>query len=99
MTLNEVERRELALCSAIFTRNRRELEKLLSEKSPAVDERLRTEAVRIRKEAPIPGDHFLVRLSHKLPARLQFVGQRAVLLFPRVARRLLRSSGLHNQMF
>lgn len=99
MTLSPDERRGLVLCSAILTRNRRDLDALLedNEKSSAVD--LMNEARRIRDNAPVPGEYLAVRLAEKLPARIQYIGQRAILLFPNIARRLLRSSGLHHQMF
>lgn len=99
MTLSADERRDLKLCSAILTRNRRELDRLLEDKETSPDVDLMNEARRIRDDAPIPGEHPAVRLAAKLPARIQYIGQRAVLLSPKVARRLLRSSGLHHQMF
>lgn len=99
MTLSAAERRELMLCSAIVTRNRRELERLLKDEAVSSDVNLTDEAKRVRDDAPIPGDHLAVRLAEKLPVRVQYIGQRAILLFPTVARRLLRSSGLHHQMF
>lgn len=99
MTLSADERRDLKLCSAILTRNRRELDRLFEDEETSPDVDLMNEARRIRNDAPIPGEHLAVRLAEKLPARIQYIGQRAVLLSPKVARRLLRSSGLHHQMF
>jgi len=97
--LSAGQRRELVLCSAILTRNRRELDRLLADGQTSPDVDLMNEARRIRDNAPIPGEHPAVRLAQRLPVRIQYFGQRAILLFPKVARRLLRSSGLHHQMF
>jgi len=99
MTLSDGEQRELLLCSAILIRNRRELDRLLESEEHSIDQDLLDEAKRIRQAAPVPGEHVAVRLAQKLPAGIQYIGQRVVLLFPKVARRLLRSSGLHHQIF
>lgn len=99
MTLSESERIQLRVCSAVLTLNRRELEWAISQPIDVVGEALHTEAQEAYANAPIPGDHGLVNLTNYLPAWIQYIGQRAVLLFPSIARKLLRSSGLHHQMF
>ena len=99
MMLSEDERIQLRVCSAIITRNRRELEWALSQPVKVLGRDLAAEVQREYREAPIPGQHVFIRMVNYLPASLQYVGQRAVLLFPSLSKRLLRSSGIHHQMF
>lgn len=99
MTLTESDRNVLRVCSAILTNNRRELEWAVNLPATTMPEELFKEAREALELAPIPGEHGLVRLVNYLPAPIQYVGQRAILLFPRIARRLLRNSGLHHRMF
>jgi hypothetical protein len=97
--MDDATRLRLRVCSAILTNNRRELEWAISQPMTIVGEDLYKEAQAAYDVAPIPGNHGLVNLTNYLPAFVQYIGQRAVLLFPRIARRILRSSGLHHQMF
>lgn len=99
MSLTEHEKIQLRVCSAILTLNRRELEWSTSQPITIVGEDLYKEAQAAYAVAPVPGNHRLVNLTNYLPAFAQYIGQRAVLLFPKIARRILRSSGLHHQMF
>jgi hypothetical protein len=92
-------RAKLCVSSAILTRNRRELERAVVQGEEEIGEQLLAEAVRTYALAPIPGEYRLLMIVSRLPARLQHYGQRAVLLTPRIAHRLLRSSGLHHRMF
>lgn len=89
----------LLVSSAILTRNRRELEWAVTQTESVVGHDLLDEARTALNAAPVPGRHLLVNLAGLLPSRLQYVGQRAILLLPKVSRRLLRSSGLHHRMF
>ena len=97
--MDENEKIRLRVCSAILTNNRREIEWALSQPISVVGEGLNKEAQDAYSSAPIPGKHGLVHMTNFLPAWVQYIGQRAVLLFPSIARKLLRSSGLHHQMF
>ncbi len=97
--MDEITRVQLRVCSAILTNNRREIEWALSQPMNVVGEDLYKEAQDAYSAAPIPGKHGLVHMTNFLPAWVQYIGQRAVLLFPSIARKLLRSSGLHHQMF
>jgi hypothetical protein len=97
--MDDATRLQLRVCSAILTNNRRELEWAISQPMTIIGEDLYKEAQAAYAVAPIPGNHGLVNLTNYLPAFVQYIGQRAVLLFPRIARRILRSSGLHHQMF
>lgn len=99
MTIGELERNRLRVCSAILTRNRRELEWAAALPAATVGSDLMREVEQALSDAPVPGEHGIIRMTNYLPAVVQYVGQRAVLLLPRVARRLLRASGLHHRMF
>jgi hypothetical protein len=99
VTLTDHERTRLRVCSAILTRNRRELEWAVTQSEDVVGVGLIGRAHQVLNLAPTPGSHGLVNMTNYLPAWTQYAGQRAILLFPRIAHRLLRSSGLHHQMF
>jgi hypothetical protein len=93
------ERARLRVCSALLANNRDALERSLEIPREVLGDDLYVAVRSAVGNAPIPGDHRLVNLTAYLPAWVQYVGQRAILLFPRLASRLLRSSGLHHQMF
>lgn len=97
--IGEGDRVRLLVSSAILTRNRRELEWAVAQPESVVGHELLAEARTVLTAAPVPGRHLLVELAGLLPSRLQYIGQRAILLLPRASRRLLRSSGLHHRMF
>ena len=97
--MDENERIRLRVCSALLTRHRAELEKALDIPEDVLGLELHQAVREAIEDAPIPGDHVLVKLTMFLPTWIQYVGQRAILLFPTVASRLLRSSGLHQQMY
>lgn len=99
MTDDEVARVRLRVCSAIITNNYQQLQWAINQDPKVVGEDLFREACEKLEIAPIPGDNHLVNLSRRLPAWIQFVGQRSVLLFPKLARRILRSSGIHHESF
>ena len=99
MTDDEAARVRLRVCSAIITNNRQQLQWAVNQKPEVVGEALFREAYEKLATAPIPGDNRLVNLSRRLPAWAQFVGQRSVLLFPKLARRILRTSGIHHESF
>ena len=93
------EKVRLRVCSALLTNHRAELQKALEIPEHVLGLELLNAVRKSVKDAPIPGDHALVKLTMYLPAWVQYIGQRAVLLFPRLAFKLLRSSGLHQQMY
>ena len=99
MTDDELTRARLRVCSAIITNNYQQLQWAVNQKPEVVGEALFREAYEKLATAPIPGDNRLVNLSRRLPAWAQFVGQRSVLLFPKLARRILRTSGIHHESF
>ena len=99
MTDDELTRVRLRVCSAIITNNYQQLQWAVNQKPEVVGEALFREAYEKLATAPIPGDNRLVNLSRRLPAWVQFVGQRSVLLFPKLARRILRTSGIHHESF
>jgi hypothetical protein len=97
--MDDNEKIRLRVCSALITRHRAELQKALDYPEDVLGEELHQAIRAAIKTAPVPGDHVLVKLTMYLPAWMQYVGQRVILLFPKVASRLLRSSGLHQQMY
>lgn len=97
--MDDNNRLRLRVCSALLTKSRPQLEWALTLDQEIIGKELSAEVHEALKTAPIPGDHGLVRLTMYLPAWVQYVGQRAVLLFPKLASRILRSSGLHHQMY
>ena len=99
MTDDEATRVRLMVCSAIITNNHQQLQWAVNQDPEVVGEALFREASEKLATAPSPRDNRLVNLSRRLPAWVQFVGQRSVLLFPKLARRILRSSGLHHESF
>jgi len=99
VSLSESERIRLRACGAVLTSNRRELEWASAQSPEVLGDDLTHEIAASLAGAPVPGESRLVRATTLLPAWVQYAGQRAVLLFPRLARRLLRGTGLHNQMF
>lgn len=99
MSLSTSEVLTLRLCKAVLSRNQRELEWVLSRSTELESHDLVVEARTLLASVPTPGQHALIDTTRLLPSWMQYLGQRAVLLFPRVARRLLMSSGLHHQMF
>jgi hypothetical protein len=99
MSLSEIEVTKLRICIAILTRNRRELDWAVTQPIEVVGSELVSRVREVLAHAPIPGSHKLLKITNYLPARLQFLGQRLILIFPRIAHRLLRRSGIHHQMF
>lgn len=99
MTLSDSERTRLRVASAILALNRRELEWADSLPPGVLSVDLKREVQTSLHSAPVPGESSLVRATTYLPAWMQYVGQRAVLLFPGVARRILRGTGLHHRMY
>lgn len=97
--VDENEKVRLRVCSALLTNHRAELQKALEIPEQVLGSELLNAVRESVQDAPIPGDHALVKLTMYLPAWVQYIGQRAVLLFPRLAFKLLRSSGLHQQMY
>jgi hypothetical protein len=98
-SMNESDRIKLRVCGAIITHHRTELLWASSLPEGTINSELAREVMTALEVAPVPGQHGLVRLTMYLPAWVQYVGQRAILLFPKLSARLLRSSGLHHQMY
>ena len=93
------DRLRLRVCTALLTNSRPQLEWAATLDQQILGNELSASVHEALKHAPIPGNHGLVRLTMYLPAWVQYVGQRMILLFPKLTHRLLRSSGLHHQMF
>ena len=99
MSLDDAARVRLRVCTAIITNNREQLKWAIDQDPEVIGEDLFREAVERLHRAPIPGENRLVNLSRRLPAWVQFVGQRGVLLLPRLSRKILHTSGIHHESF
>jgi len=99
LSLDDAARVRLRVCTAIITNNREQLKWSIDQDPAVVGEDLFREAVERLQRAPIPRNNRLVSLSRGLPAWVQFVGQRGVLLSPRLSRKILRTSGIHHESF
>ncbi|NBO57028.1 MAG: hypothetical protein EBU84_21095 [Actinobacteria bacterium] len=99
MRPNTDDRIRLRACSAVLTLNRSELEWANSQTSDVLGMEIKAAIREALTIAPVPGRSRLVRATTYLPPRAQYLGQRAVLLFPRLAHRILRSTGLHHQLY
>lgn len=97
--VDDAENIQMRACSAVLTKNFREIKTIIDAEVDQLPEDLSLALLCSLKDAPIPGEHSLVKFTMYLPAWMQYIGQRAILLFPRLAFRLLRSSGLHHQMY
>lgn len=91
---------EMHVCSALITNNIRELIRIRDEYGfDSVSIELRKEAEsRIGKGLPTKTPWF-IKWTYWLPASIQMLGQRAVLLSPKLANKILRSSGIHHQWY
>ena len=89
--MDESGRIQLRVCSAIITHHRTELLWATSLPEGTIDSELALEVKAALEVAPVPGQHGLVRLTMYLPAWVQYVGQRAILLFPKLSARLRQS--------
>jgi hypothetical protein len=97
--MDEKDRIQLRVCSAIITHHRAELLWASSLPDGIIGYELDCEVKAALEVAPEPGRHGLIRVTMYLPAWVQYVGQRFILLFPKLSARVLRSSGLHHQMY
>lgn len=97
--MDERDRVQLRVCTAIITKHRAELLWASNLPDGSIDRELAHKVDSTLRLAPVPGQHKLVRFTMYLPAWFQYLCQRAILLFPKLSARLLRSSGLHHQMY
>lgn len=63
-----------------------------------LDDEVRT-ALEEATDREVSGPSRLMRIANVLPAPVQFVAQRLVLVSPRLARAILRRTGLHHQLY
>jgi hypothetical protein len=87
-------------CSVVLTRNHDEAVKLL--KHPQIDSVPLDLLAELRHTAEVPRITLLsrlVRVSYYLPAWIQFLGQRAVLVSPRLAHWVLRKTRIHHRWY
>lgn len=87
-------------CSVVITGNREEAKRLLvSTNVERLPNALLFDLHELAKEPSKTLMLSLVRTSAFFPAWVQFVGQRAVLLFPRISFWVLRKTRLHHRWF
>lgn len=67
--------------------------------SDAIGTDLHAEVASARIAAPVGRTSLLVRTATAMPVVVQWVGQRAALASPRLARAILRRTGLHHQLY
>lgn len=65
----------------------------------AIGDDMHAEVARARAVAPAGPASLLVRAATAMPVVVQWVGQRAALASPRLARAILRRTGLHHQLY
>ena len=98
--LSEDDRYMLQVCSAIITKHVAQSQALLE--SPRVIQlsaSLRAELSQVATPRAPSRMDVLVRTTYYLPAWIQYVGQRLVLLSPRMAHWLLRKTRLHHRWY
>jgi len=90
----------LNVCSAIITNNQQVAAKLLVDPaSHSLPTDLRGELIEVARTHPAASMNSVVRLSYYLPAWVQYIGQRLVLLSPRLGYWLLRKTKLHHRWY
>jgi len=90
----------LTVCSAVITNNQQAAAKLLVDPaSDSLPTDLRDELIEVAKTRPASSMNNVVRLSYYLPAWVQYIGQRLVLMSPRVGYWLLRKTKLHHRWY
>ena len=90
----------LRACSVVLTRNREEAIRLLE--SANLDRLPNGLLAELRDVANEPSKTWMssiVHASYFMPAWVQFIGQRAVLVSPRLAYWVLRKTRLHHRWF
>jgi len=97
---HNVDAYQLNVCSAIITSNQQAAAKLLVDPaSDALPADLHGELIELARTRPASSMNNVVRLSYYLPAWVQYIGQRLVLLSPRVGYWLLRKTKLHHRWY
>lgn len=90
----------LNVCSAIITNNQQVAAKLLVDPaSHSLPTDLQGELIEVARTHPAASMNSVVRLSYYLPAWVQYIGQRLVLLSPRFGYWLLRKTKLHHRWY
>lgn len=90
----------LVVCGAIITRNHRRASELIKlEQSDALLPELRSELEVVAQENDASTMSKWVQLSYYLPAWMQYIGQRMVLLSPRFGYWVLRKTKLHHRWY
>lgn len=91
---------EMRVCAALITENINELRRLSEDFDLSrLSSQLRAEVGGALSRPGINRTPWYVQLTYRLPAAIQVVGQRAALLIPRLAHRLIRASRVHQQWY
>lgn len=96
----EADTRVLAACSVILTKNKSEAVRLRDDPHfLMLPLELREEVGLLAQESDTSFLEKVVRMSYWMPVWVQYVSQRAVLLMPRVAHRVIRATRLHHRWY
>lgn len=91
---------EMRVCGALLSNNVRELIRIRDNYGfDSITSELREEAMEVIGDGVVPPPPWFIRMTYWLPASIQMLGQRAVLLSPKLAHRILRASGIHHQWY
>jgi hypothetical protein len=91
---------EMRVCAALITENINELRRLSQNlEFSRLSNQFRTEVESVMSRPGIDRTPWYVQLTYRLPPLAQLIGQRAALLFPRLAHRLIRASRVHQQWY
>jgi hypothetical protein len=100
VTSSDVDNYTLQVCVALLSENQAEATKLaetpLASELPAA---LREELGKLAGKTPTTWVSTLIRMTYYLPAWVQFVGQRLILISPRLSRWVLRKTGIHHRWY
>ena len=91
---------DMRVCAALITENVNDLRRLTQRPDYSqVSEALRLQVDHMLSRSNINKTPWFVRITYRLPVVVQVIGQRAALLVPRVAHRLIRASRVHQQWY
>jgi len=91
---------ELQVCSVVVTRNHALARRLVGSSAvQMLDSDLRSELQALAQPMRDTWLSRLVNLSYYMPAWVQYVGQRVILLSPRLAHWVLRQTRIHHRWY
>lgn len=91
---------DMRVCSALITENVNDLRRLTQRPDYSqISETLKMQVDHMLSRSDVITTPWFVQFTYRLPAFIQVIGQRAALLIPRVAHRLIRASRVHQQWY